>query len=325
MHGVALRQLNQALSLPGCHTRDDVLVSVIIMAMLELHMPSGPRNWLKHMTGLERLLELRGPGSLTYASYRTLELYKGVRHFILIASLRNRAPSIFAQPRWKAVLRTSLSLETSEEQDLQDVLADCSVLIAASDEVNEMNDACGRTCSEKSRAILDRAVGLRTFLKTWKNRWDADEGNANVAMDDLDAFEVGAPSTLWTTYKFRFDSLARLYMLYNTALIYVLQVAAMSELYLLSGAANATAAQVRIENNHASIRAAGIEIARSITGYLQHRRMRGETDFISPIVQWAAITAWQALGGNESEEGRWMMKSLAGNSSYTVAMAAWQV
>lgn len=212
MHSAALQQLNQALSIPGYHSRDDIINVIVIMAMLELYLPSGPKNWLKHMLGLEKLLELRNPGLLAYASHQTLELYKGVRHMVLIASLRNRSPSIFARPKWKAVLRTALSLESVEERELHDVLADCSVLNAANDEVARTWDIYDPMCTEKVEAITTKAVELLAFLQSWKQRWDHDGRNGHIMEDDLEAIIAGAPQVFCTVYRFQDDSVARMFM-----------------------------------------------------------------------------------------------------------------
>lgn len=328
MHSAALQQLNQALSMPECHTRDDILNVISIMAMLELYLPSGPKNWLKHMLGLEKLLELRDPGTLIYASPQILEMYKGLRHMVLIASLRNRSPSIFARPRWKAVLQTALSLEPVDERELHDVLADCSVLNAASDRLARTWDILDSTCFERVETIRNKAVELLAFLQSWKERWDSDEGNVHVPEDDLDAILAGAPQIFHTFFRFRDDSVARMFMLYSTALIYVLQVIEATESLqptLTCALQQGMHADILIGLNTASIYAAGVDIARSIPGYLRHRSLSGKTDFASPVVQWAALTSWQVLGANGSVEGRWMMESLAVHNDYVIAKAAWEL
>ncbi|KAI4655445.1 hypothetical protein J4E93_000157 [Alternaria ventricosa] len=330
IHGVALKRLNQALSQPERRTHDDVIVSVILLAMLELFMPTGPRNWLKHMLGLEQLLALLDPASLVHASFRRLELYKGVRHMILIASLRNRTPSIFARQQWKAVLRTALSLETPEEQDLHDVLADCSVLIAASDELFKLQHTSGPGYAQRRQEMQCKAEELLVFLEAWKLRWDSNEGNVYIEEECLDLNTAEASPRI--IYRFMSDSVARMLMLYNTALIYALRVMATLEIkneasqYFSSDMHGYAGADIRSESScYPAIRAAGLDIARCITDYLQHKRVRGETDFASPIVQWAVMTAGQALGGEDSSDGEWMISLLKGDAMYAIAKRAWEV
>ncbi len=84
IHGVALRQLNQALSDSNCRTRDEVFLSVVTLALLECMVPTGTNHYIKHMIALERLLELRDPSS--HCSPKSSEFYKSVRHMIIFAS-----------------------------------------------------------------------------------------------------------------------------------------------------------------------------------------------------------------------------------------------
>jgi hypothetical protein len=325
MHGVALRNLNHTLSAPGCHVRDDIVVAVIVLAMLEATLPSGPNNYLKHMLGLERLLDLRGPASLANCSYRTSELYKGVRHMILFASLRNRSPSILAKPEWRVVLRTGLSLEEPEEQDLHDVLADCSVLIVATDELAAEGD--GRTM-EQLNDVEHKAKELLLSLKKWKQRWDDDV--RNICFEEHQSQPSNLPHVP-TIYRFGSASIARMFMLYNTALVYVLEVLASMTSSSSDGndVSNATSqtnvwASVVDEDYHAARRLASFGIAGSITDYLDHLRITGNGQFVSLVVQWAFATALKALGGSQSVEGEWMMSLLDSAESQAFAKGAWE-
>ncbi|KAI4955257.1 hypothetical protein J4E91_001115 [Alternaria rosae] len=278
IHGVALKRLHQALSQPERRTHDDVIVSVILLAMLELFMPTGPRNWLKHMLGLEQLLTLRDPASLVHASFRTLELYK-----------------------------------------------------AACDELFKLQHASGLSYIQRRQEMQCKADGLFGFLQAWKRRWDSDGENVRIEEEVFDPVtSQGSPRMI---YRFKSDSVARMLMLYNTALIYTLRVMATLE-PKNNGSQNIsgdhiqgdTGADVLTKSSYyPAIRAAGLDIACCITDYLQHKRARGETDFVSPIVQWAVITAGQALGAEESPDGKWMISLLKGDATYTVAKRAWEV
>jgi hypothetical protein len=95
IHGLALKQLSHALSDPNCYIHDDVLLSVVTLAFLECFVPTGRKHYLKHMTGLEKLLELRGPNMHCFP--KSFQIYKGVRRMIIFASLSTRRPSILAR------------------------------------------------------------------------------------------------------------------------------------------------------------------------------------------------------------------------------------
>ena len=331
-YGVALRSLNQVLSTPGCHLRDDILVSVVTFAMLEGFVPSAPKSYLKHMLGLERLLELRDPATLKGCSYRTLCLYKGIRHMILFASLRSRRPSILARPEWKAVLSTRLSLEKPQEQDIFSMLADCSVLIAASDEARKYQYTHDQAFAKRQAQIEAKAMELLVSLLAWKEVWDTDK--RNVYTEDYDVPKSWAKSgspPVPSIYRCQSHLISRMFMLYNTVLSYVLSVlpsktTLQSEIYTGSSFSQ-TSIQTSIANGdyRAASRTAGLDVARSVTDYLLHKRVRGEMDFTSLAFQWAVTTAWSALDRNESVEGAWLMWLVEGEGCFAVAQAAWEM
>jgi hypothetical protein len=332
IYGIALRSLNQALSTPGCHLRDDVLISVVTFAMLEGFVPSSPKSYLTHILGLERLLELRDPTTLKDCSYRTLCLYKGIRHMILFASLRGRRPSILARPEWKAVLRTGLSLEKPQEQEILSILADCSVLIAASDEGRKYQYTHDQAFAKLQAQIEAKAMELLWSLLVWKEQWNADK--RNVYTDDYEVptswLKSGSPPVP-SIYRFKSQLIARMFMLYNTVLSYVLSLlpsktTPQSEIYTGSSFSQ-TNIQTSIANGdyRAASRTAGLDVARSVTDYLAHKRVRGEMDFTSLAFQWAVTTAWDALDRNASVEGEWLMWLVEGEGCFAVAQAAWEI
>lgn len=232
MHGAALKQLNNALSEPRCYSRDEVILSVVTLAMLECVVPTGPRNYLKHMLGLERLLELRGPASLMGCPRRTSELYKGVRQMILFASLCTRRRSILARSEWKTALRANCTSGELQEQDLYDVLADCTVLLAEGEQTMASIRTDFGNVNLEQHVLRHKALALLTRLRAWKARWDTDEANAYLEEDgELSSWDSSRPSgtneyssAFATVVRFASDSAARMLMLYNTTLIYVLQV-----------------------------------------------------------------------------------------------------
>lgn len=344
-HNAALKRLNLVLTQPSCYLRDEVIVSVITLAMLELIVPSGPRNWLRHMRGAERLLELRGPAALVGCSTRSLNLYKGLRHMILFASLRSRTASILARPEWKEVLRIDCPEKELEEQDLHDVLADCSVLIAGSDKlVGETSN--GFEEPRLSQNLKEKANDLLSFLNAWKRRWDSNKDNAyNVEFQDY--HEQLSPASDWIVestsefyiYRFTSDATARMMMLYSTALLLVIdiQLSVASACLRISidtymswkpshdfGDCHDNVYQsIESGDYHNAKRLAALDVGRSITDYLDHKRRRMDVGFASPVVQWALGTAWKALGGNETIEGRWMMNLLAREEGHAIAVGAW--
>jgi hypothetical protein len=81
LYGLALKQLNHALSEPKCYVRDEVFLSVVTLTLLEVFCPTGKDNYVKHMIGLERIIELRGPPS--HCSANSFRIYTGVFRMML--------------------------------------------------------------------------------------------------------------------------------------------------------------------------------------------------------------------------------------------------
>ena len=340
MHGVALKQLNQALSDSKCYTRDEVILSVVTLALLECFVPTGPEYYLKHMIGLERLLELRGPGS--HYCPTSSELHKGVRHMILFASLRTGKASILARTEWKTALRENCSDESMQEQDLFDVLADCTVLVAERDNMLGNWKLYVEKGTHKQDKIKRRALTLLTHLRAWRKRWDSDGRNAHfetsASFAKLQRLQEtcgdGSPPFL-TVFEFSNDSAAIMLMFYNTALICVLQILA-SLLLENSGipsnqsVIHKTWQDANCVDDHwkqtkteyiAAERLAALEICRCIPSYIV-RKSRLDLG-ASPIAHLAVTTAWMTLRGNESVEGRWITELLNTKGQKVIARGLW--
>lgn len=328
LHGVALKQLNQALTHSQCYTRDDVLLSVVSLAILECLVPTGQKHYLNHMIGLERLLELRDPW--TYSSARTCELYKSVRHMLIFASLRTGRPSIFARPEWKTVLRANCSDEEIPEQDLFDVLADCTVLIAERNTMLATEDSDFERSTNQRDNLKQTAAGLLKSLHAWKVQWDNDERNAysepsTVPKDARKTFQSLNSAPL-TGFEFAQDHAALMLMFYKTTFIYVLR--ALASLPVNDAVPNSqewespkSSPIADPSDLNAAQRSAAIDVCRCIPHYLA--RSAGCDSDASPIVHWAVTTAWMTLGGNESTEGSWLMDMLKNASRTVIAQALW--
>lgn len=342
VHGVALKQLNQALSDPGCYTRDEVILSVAVLAILECLVPTGPRNYLNHMVGLERLLELRGAGS-QYSPISTA-LYKSVRHMIIFASLRLRKPSILARPEWKRVLRTDCSEEECQEQDLYDVLADCTVLIAECDNILGRREFDIESDAWQRNRIEQKALALLTFLHSWKKRWDSDKRNTYFetpsTLDKPESTQEHPEDNLQssvTIFHFQNQTAAVMLMFYKTALIYVLRVLAslapgkeglaIDQSFIqhsFEGGVHQGDSWKYLNDEHATAeQSAAWDICRCIPYYASVQKSLLDSD-PSPIVHWAITTAWRTLCENESIEGKWMMGFLKGESVDIVAKGVWR-
>jgi transcription factor-like protein len=327
MHGAALKQLNQVLSDATRHTRDEVIVAVAALAISELLVPSGPNNYLSHMVGLERLVDLQDP--VSFWSSKSSGFCKGVRFMILFASLRLGRPSILARPDWKKAMRADSSYEQLREQDLFDVLADCTVLLAERDAVVSAWDADAVKARDQRDEIQQRARCLLTHLHEWRSCWDADglkndshDGPASPSgakesqlecNEDVDRYLVTV-ATIATI------PAAVMLMLYNVALMYVLQV--LTPLPREESAPRNTSHQPEPAGRyHADEFLAAREACRCVQYYMSVRRRLDAS--ASPIVHWAVATAWTRLRSDDSVEAVWMRELLTGRGRQVVAEGLW--
>lgn len=340
IHGKALKQLNQALSDGKCYTRDEVILSVATLAILECAVPTGARNYLKHMIGLQRLLELRDPRS--FCSRESCELYKSVRHMILFASLTTGKASILARPEWKTVLRASCSEEEMQEQDLFDALADCTVLIADRDNMLSTWDLDHERSTYWRDKIKRRALNLLIDLRTWRKGWDGDERNSyfetSLALARLeptqDSSEDDSPPSL-AVFEFLNEYTVVMLMFYNATLIYVLRVLASLPFENLDIPSNQSSTRETLQNAEcvddlwqltkddyiAAEQLAALEVCRCLP-YYSARKSRSDSD-TSPVIHWAVPTAWATLRSNETAEGKRMMDLLNTKSRQVIAKGLW--
>ncbi|KAK6334222.1 hypothetical protein TWF696_002723 [Orbilia brochopaga] len=343
LHGAALKGLNLALSQPDCYMRDDVILSVSTLAILECLTPTGPRNYLKHMVGLERLLELRGPVSCSAISF---EVYKSVRHMILFASLRTGNPSILAREEWKTALRAHCSDDDLPEQNLFNILADCTVLsvrrnrILASWQLNPQD-----SWTQERESIEERALILLAQLQDWRKTWKSDARNL-ASVDSDHSLNTSLPVDSHSGYSghqntrapaitllcFYNASAAVMWMFYNTTLIYVFRILASLPFENSDspkqniGPTQTTPSSLdpsrRPPGGYAAAeRSAALDICRCIP-YYSTQISTADPD-MSPIPHWAIMTAWATLCLEESIEGKWITDLLETNYPDIVAKGVW--
>ncbi|KAH8732187.1 hypothetical protein GQ44DRAFT_640507 [Phaeosphaeriaceae sp. PMI808] len=283
VHGTTLQQLNRALSVPNCYMYDEIIVAVTTLAVQESLVPTGPTLFMKHMLGLERLLALRDP-SVAY-SPRTVSLYKCLRHMLLIAALISGTPTILAKSNWKAMFRRYCKNEEEvQEQQLYDILADCSV--ERSRLIEEQN-AGHEDFQIRTNDMVQRAQGLRERALSWRAEWDANSTNSYIQL----------PTPL-TDIVFPNIAAARKIMLYNITLLYVLST--------LKSHLHESRPENSREEYRAATHSAVLELCRSMPGPSNgnsHTEMHA-----SPVFHWAIQTANMALRDDDSVEGKWLVE-----------------
>jgi hypothetical protein len=316
---------------PKCYARDDVLLSVVTLVLLECFVPTGRKYYLKHMIGLEKLLELRGP--TTNNSPNSVQIYKGIRRMIIFASLSRRQPSILARDEWKKVFKIDCSKKDLEEQYLFDALADCTVLIAECDKMLMIRKEDGDNAIYQRDQIARSALNLLEQLRGWKTRWDSEmpfvPGVERLTQQSCEENARQFPAT----FEFDKESALMLLILYNTVIIYVLRTlfSLMSKYPDSSARRLSTKAVLDSSGLLQSLwssandefitaeRKAALEICHCIP-YVQ----KSDLDAGSMTVAHLAIrTAWETLGGNDTTEGRRLTEVIYTKSREVFAKGLW--
>ncbi|KAE9367355.1 hypothetical protein N431DRAFT_486492 [Stipitochalara longipes BDJ] len=318
-HGFALKKLNSALSDPECQFRDDVLLSVIVLVLQEAFMPTGNKYFLKHTTGLERLLELRGPGML--CSPEALLMFKSVRKMIILASMHRREPSILARDEWKDILWDDESVEGQADKYLFDVLADYTVLVSEHDQLLHNGELEAIDAIKQRDNMTRRAQDLLEHLYLWKAGWDTYawdthlQTTTSTGIMPPETYNRNAlpSSTLLTS---QIPSMATTLMLYNTCLIYILQI-----LSSLSPLPNPSSPHSTRADYKALQQSAAHEITHCIP---HHQAYKAHLDPGSMTVAHLAIrTAFMTFGGSGSLGGEWLMRLLGIGGGEVFARGLW--
>ncbi|KAH7401137.1 hypothetical protein DE146DRAFT_578760, partial [Phaeosphaeria sp. MPI-PUGE-AT-0046c] len=180
-HGTTLQQLNRALAEPNSHDSDEIIVSIITLAIQETLVPSSPNNFVNHMQGMEKILALRDP--TLPQSPSTVHLYKCLRHMLLSAALIGGTPTILAKPEWKALLREhSTTEEQLQEQRLFEILADCTVLASERNKLLKRQRDDGEDTCAQIGSVRDGTERVCMELRIWRTEWGADPQNAFIKM-----------------------------------------------------------------------------------------------------------------------------------------------
>lgn len=88
-YGAVLAQLNTHLATPELQTDDLTILGALICVLLETFLPTGPLNFLKHLRGIETILEVRGVPQQPM-SRTTIVLFHGLRTLSILGGLVSR-------------------------------------------------------------------------------------------------------------------------------------------------------------------------------------------------------------------------------------------
>ena len=278
-YGEVLRQLNSHLTRPELQTTDETILTALTCMLLEIFLPTGPKNFFKHHRGLEAIMAMRGPPTDTIGD--TATIFRGLRMLSIIGALAESRPSIYARDEWKHAPPPADATEsTILQHHILTCLADCTQLMGERDAL--LNGTAPVWAYEP---LLQRVQStLDDLNKLWPlwQQFNASQRDPTKPPSPL-AEELGVSN----------HSAATALILYNTVHICILQI-------IDSLAPSPDNTRLR---NHAAI-----TIARCLE-LKEYERREGahESNTIGFV---ATKMAWKALGGFDSPEGRRLAKTV---------------
>lgn len=216
----ALRHLNSDLQDKNkCTTSLSVLRVVDTFKLLEHFAFDNRAGWMKHASGIGRLIELRGPHAFQNANDRVhLEDNKAA---IAISSLMSHKRCFLSNPDWRTIpwqhdseLKTTQMHLNDSFCDIPDLVADGRALLkATSSPTPPPASEIAKMGSELAAKIM-RVLGT---LYAWRARWEADNPTCCT--------EVHTNSPLFPT-QLRFTALqhAREFIAYDGILLLLLEL-----------------------------------------------------------------------------------------------------
>lgn len=280
LYGDVLRQLNRHLAIPKYQTTDETILTALTCMLLEIFLPTGPKNFFKHHRGLEAIMAMRGPPK--YTSGDTATIFRGLRVLSIIGALAESRPSIYARDEWKTAPPPA---DATEPMILQHhiftCLADCTQLMGERDAI--LNGTAPLWAYEP---LLQRVRDtLDDLTKLWPlyERFNVLQRDPSKPLSPL-AEELGVADHVSATAL----------MLYNTVHICILQI-----IDSLAPSPENTS----LRNNAAMTIAKCLELKE-----YEKREGAHESNTIGFV---ATKIAWQALGGFNSPEGRRLAKTVS--------------
>lgn len=280
LYGDVLRQLNRHLAIPEYQTTDETILTALTCMLLEIFLPTGPKNFFKHHRGLEAIMAMRGPPKDTSGDSATI--FRGLRILSIIGALAESRPSIYAKDEWK---NAPPPADATEPMILQHhiftCLADCTQLMGERDAI--LNGTAPLWAYEP---LLQRVQDtLDDLTKLWPlyERFNALQKDPSKPLSPL-AEELGVANHVSATAL----------MLYNTVHICILQI-----FDSLAPSLENTA----LRNDAAMTIAKCLELKE-----YEKREGAHESNTIGFV---ATKIAWQALGGFDSPEGRRLAKTVS--------------
>ena len=292
-----LLQLNSHIAHSQLQTTNETLLTATTCMLLEIFLPTGPTNFLKHVRGIEAILEVRGPPSS--APGDAAFVVNNFRAIGIIGALATGQASLWAKPEWRNLPPETTDHGSLIKHELWNLLADCTHATSKRNRVL----ADGRKQQEQSlvataRALLQRSEAIYLEWGIYNHNLEGDgDGDGDGDALSYKGLDPHIPN----------QNSATTYMLCNAAHICILQLAHSIDPTITYG-----------RHRHK----AATNILRCLE--LKYFEKREDNVEVNTIGFFATKVAWEALGGHFSLEGTRLARIVEASAKGTFASGAWK-
>jgi hypothetical protein len=271
-YGEVLRQLNCHLAQPELQVTNETLLTALSCMLLEIFLPTGPTNFLKHQRGLDAIARLRGPPKESDRVNATI--FRGLRILSIVGSLVESRASLYSTEEWRQMPPVYANEAGLFQHHVFTILADCTRLISHRNTLLR-----SRASPMQFESLLTEVEAVLRNLEALLPFWEVLNRNqlAEVTERSNMAKILGVANHVSATA----------YMLYNTAYICIIQI---------KDSLSPSPVNMALRN------AAAMEIAQCLE--LKEYEQREGAPQSNTIAFVAIKVAWQALGGFNSAEGQ---------------------
>ncbi|KAF2118063.1 hypothetical protein BDV96DRAFT_644395 [Lophiotrema nucula] len=288
LYGAVLARLNLHLAQSEFQTTNETILTVLTCNLLEIFLPTGKNNFLKHIRGLETILTMRGPPEQPLSDEEHT-IFTGLRLLLIVGGLTMSTPTIYARDRWKALPSKTEDDNGQVRRSIMNILADCTCL-------RSTHDAYIRGDFGAYQFLIDESKSQYERLEILHPIW--------VAINKAEGGDATPPSG---KAQMANQNCATTYMLYNTTVICLMNILN----------------SLKPSPRHESLRTgAALRIAKCLEWkQFQRDGLDAEGNTIGFV---AVRVAWTVLGGFETPEGRKLARVVRSVVNDIFAVGAWE-
>ena len=227
-YGHALRLLNRTIQDRDVCYEPANVVATILLSLYEMVIFTNRHGWIQHAGGVEKLIEMRG-----------VDIHRGEqeRHYFIMSrmpiitkALTLQRRTFLDQEEWKTIPWADEPESKTPGQYVQDILADIPGLLEDSNVLKAEQASQVDGNGIRIKGHCSRLIKTLQELFLW--RWEWERSNPEAAYEvtvDLEAFprHDSRLPMYETVFHYKSFEPARTMMLYNAALLWILDLAKM--------------------------------------------------------------------------------------------------